>query len=118
MSASVAIAALHKLLQISEPDFQIAAADALGAFGSAAESAVPDLIQIVKRPLAEPADAQVMSSAAKALERIVRGTPSSEEAMRALTAAVPQLRKIANDRGRSVASKAAAETLAKIDSRK
>jgi HEAT repeat protein len=117
-SASEAIAALHKLLQIPEPDFQIAAADALGDFGPAAEPAVPDLLQIVKKPSSEPADAQVMSSAAKALVRIAPGTPSSDEAMRGLTAAIPQLREIANDKGRPVAGKAARETLAKIESHK
>ena len=49
-SAGDAIAALHGLLRIrpAEANFQIAAADALGDFGPAAESAVPDLIQIVK----------------------------------------------------------------------
>ena len=51
-SAGKTIAALHALLRIRPADenFQIAAADALGDFGPAAESAVPDLIQIVKGP--------------------------------------------------------------------
>ena len=49
-SAGEAIAALGRLLRIrpAEANFQIAAADALADFGPAAESAVPDLIQVLK----------------------------------------------------------------------
>ena len=59
-----------------------------------------------------------MSTAARALVRIAPGTPSSEQAMRALTEALPRLRAIAKDRGRPMAGKAAEEALAKIEGRK
>jgi HEAT repeat protein len=121
-SAGAAIAALDKLLRIrpDEEGFRIAAADALADFGPAAESAVPDLIQVLKESSggARGVDRQVLSSAARALVRIAPGTPSSEEAMRALTEALPRLRAIVKDRGRTVNSDAAEEALAKIEDRK
>ena len=120
-SAGEAIAALDRLLRIrpAEANFQIAAADALADFGPAAESAVPDLIQVLKESSGDRGVArQVMSTAARALVRIAPGTPSSEEAMRALTEALPRLRAIVKDRGRPVASEAAEEALAKIEGRK
>jgi HEAT repeat protein len=120
-SAGEAIAALHGLLRIrpAEANFQIAAADALADFGPAAESAVPDLIQVLKESSGDGGAArQVMSSAARALVRIAPGTPSSEEAMRALTEARPRLRAIVKDRGRTLNSDAAVEALAKIEGRK
>jgi HEAT repeat protein len=119
-SAGEAIEALLKLLRIRppEPNFRIAAADALGDFGPAAEAAVPDLIVIMKEPSSKPAEAQVMSTVARALVRIAPGTSSNERAMRALTEALPRLRSIANERGMpEVISKAAKETLAKIEGR-
>ena len=69
-SAGDAIAALHGLLRIrpAEANFQIAAADALADFGPAAESAVPDLIQVLKESSGDGyVDRQVMSTAARAL---------------------------------------------------
>ena len=116
-----AIAALDRLLRIrpAEANFQIAAADALAGFGPAAESAVPDLIQVLKESSGEGgADRQVMATAARALVRIAPGTPSSEEAMCALTEALPRLRAIAKDRGRPLNSEAAEEALARIEGRK
>ncbi len=118
-SAGEAIAALDRLLRIrpAEANFQIAAADALAGFGPAAESAVPDLIQVLKESSGEGGgDRQVMATAARALVRIAPGTPSSEEAMRALTEALPRLRAIAKDRAKPV--EAAKEALAKIEVRK
>ncbi len=120
-SAGEAIAALGRLLRFrpAEANFQIAAADALADFGVAAESAVPDLIQVFKESTGERGDAfQVMAIAARALVRIAPGTPSSEEAMRALTEALPRLRAIAKDRTRPGAGKAAEEAIAEIESRK
>ena len=67
-SAGEAIAALDKLLRIrpDQENFQIAAADALADFGPAAESAVPDLIQILKESTGDRGvDRQAMSSAAR-----------------------------------------------------
>jgi hypothetical protein len=118
-SADQAIAALDRLLRIrpAEANFQIAAADALADFGPAAESAVPDLIQVLKESTGEGVGArQVMATAARALVWIAPRTPSSEEAMRALTEALPRLRAIAKDRAKPV--KAAEEALAKIEGRK
>jgi PBS lyase HEAT-like repeat len=118
-SAGEAIAALDRLLRIrpAEANFQIAAADALADFGPAAESAVPDLIQVLKESTGEVGGArQVMATAARALVWIAPRTSSSEEAMRALTEALPRLRAIAKDRARPV--KAAKEALAKIEGRK
>ena len=118
-SAGEAIAALDKLLRIrpAEANFQIAAADALADFGPAAESAVPDLIQVLKESSGEGGGArQVMATAARALAWIAPGTRSSEEAMRALTEVLPRLRAIAKDRTKPV--KAAEEALAKIEGRK
>jgi HEAT repeat protein len=120
-SAGEAIAALERLLRIrpAEANFQIAAADALAGFGPAAESAVPGLIQVLKESSGDRGvDRQVISSAARALVRIAPGTPSSEEAMRALTEVLPRLRAIVRDRERTVNSNAAAEALAKIEGRK
>ena len=120
-SAGKAIAALAGLLRIrpAEANFQMAAADALANFGAAAESAVPDLIRVLEESSGEGGYApQAMSSAARALVRIAPATPSSEEAMRALTEALPRLRAIARDRGRPMASKAAEEALARIEGRK
>jgi HEAT repeat protein len=89
-SAGDAIAALHALLRsrTPEPNGQIAAADALGDFGPAAERAVPDLIQILKNSSHDEAEVQVMSTVAGALARIAPGTPSGEEAIRILTGAL------------------------------
>ena len=120
-SAGEAIAALNRLLRIrpAEANFRIAAADALADFAAAAESAVPDLIQVLKESSGEGGVApQVMATAARALARIAPGTPSSEEAMRALTEALPRLRAITRDRERPWASKAAAEAIARIEGRK
>jgi HEAT repeat protein len=120
-SAGEAIAALDRLLRIrpAEANFQIAAADALADFGPAAESAVPDLIQVLKESSGDRGvDRQVISSAARALGWIAPGTSSNEEAMRALTEALPRLRAIAKDRGKTVNSNAAEEAIAKIEGRK
>jgi hypothetical protein len=120
-STGDAIAALHGLLRIrpAEANFQIAAADALGDFGPAAEPAVPDLIQIMKESSGEEgANPQVMSTAARALVRIAPRTPSNEAARRALTLALPRLRAIARGGNRSMAGRAADQALAKIEGRK
>ncbi len=50
--------------------------------------------------------------------RIASGTPSNEEATRALTGALPRLRAIAKDLERPVAREAAKETLTKFEGRK
>ena len=50
--------------------------------------------------------------------RMAPGTPSNEEAHRALTEALPQLRAIAREGNTSMAGKAADEALAKIEGRK
>ena len=118
-SAGEAIAALDKLLRIrpAEANLQIAAADALADFGPAAESAISDLIQVLKESSGEGGGArQVMATAARALAWIAPGTRSNEEAMRPLTEALPRLRAIARDREKPV--QAAEEALAKIEGRK
>jgi HEAT repeat protein len=120
-SAGAAIAALVALLRIrpAEANFQIAAADALADFGPAAESAVPDLVRDLQASSGEGrGGSQVMATAARALVRIAPGTPSNEEAIRALAEAIPQLRAIAKDRNMPMASIAAQEALAGIENRK
>jgi hypothetical protein len=120
-SAGEAIAALDRLLRIrpAEANFQIAAADALAEFGPAAESAVPDLVQVLKESTGEGGDASlVMATAARALVWIAPGTPSSDKAMHALIESLPRLRAIAKVRAWPEAMKAAEEALAKIEGRK
>jgi HEAT repeat protein len=117
-SASDAIAALQRSLHIPEPGFRIGAADALGEFGPAAEPAIPDLIQILEDSTGKGGGVQVMASAARALMRIAPGTPSREEAMRAMTAAIPRLRERAKEVGQPWASEAAEDVIAKIEGSK
>ena len=83
-SAGEAVAALDKLLRIrpDEEGFRIAAADALADFGPAAESAVPNLIQVLKESTGEGGYApHLMAIAARALVRIAPRTPSNDAAM-------------------------------------
>ncbi len=83
-SAGEAIAALLGLLRAVSPRLRWAAAHALGAFGPAAESAVPDLIRMLVE--ATDADASgVDNPAASALGRIAPGTKSADRAVAALT---------------------------------
>ncbi len=77
-SAGEAIAALQWLLRIrpAEANFQIAAANALADFGPAAESAVPDLIQVLKESSDDGGGArQVMLTAARARRADRAGHP-------------------------------------------
>jgi HEAT repeat protein len=83
-SAGEAMTALVGLLQSGDSETRRAAGDALGAFGPAAESAIPALIRILKDS-ADTDIAGAANSAAWALSRIAPGTRSSDAAVAALT---------------------------------
>jgi HEAT repeat protein len=83
-SAGEAMTALVGLLQSGDSETRRAAGDALGGFGPAAESAIPDLIRILKDS-ADTDIAGAANSAAWALSRIAPGTRSSDGAVAALT---------------------------------
>ena len=86
-SADEALAALVELLRCRHSEVRNIAADALGEFGPAAASAIPDLIRIVKET-PETDTARAPASAAVALGRIAPGTASSEEVVAVLTGAL------------------------------
>ncbi len=82
-SAGEAVAALVPLLRAGDSEVRHAAADALGAFGPGAASAVPDLIGMLKGSN-EAESSNVADSVIKALGRIAPGTPTSGRAVSAL----------------------------------
>jgi HEAT repeat protein len=130
-SAGEAMTALVGLLQSGDSETRRAAGDALGTFGPAAESVIPDLIRILKDS-ADTDIAGAANSAAWALSRIAPGTKSSDGAVTALTdvlqstspsmrsaaalalrpfgagasRAIPHLRTLSNDREASVRANA------------
>jgi HEAT repeat protein len=86
-SAGEAIAALTESLRDGPPRIRLLAADALAEFGSAATSAIPELIRLL-RTTADMDPGDHIGSAAQALGRIALGTPSSDQAVAVLAEAL------------------------------
>jgi len=84
-SAVAAVAALNDLLRADQ--HRSAAAQALGEFGPAAASAIPDLIRILRTTADTDRDLEA-GHAAFCLGRVAPGTPSSAEAIAALAKAL------------------------------
>lgn len=86
--AGEAMAALLAVVRSGPAQRKPSAASALGGFGPAAVSAVPDLIGLLKEAAASPVPVQIGASAADALGKIAPGTPAADEVIAALTAAL------------------------------
>jgi HEAT repeat protein len=85
-SAGQALAALTELVRAEPRDKWRAAVDALGEFGPAAASAVPELIHALPKSLATDPQFRDPSSVTRALSRIAPGTKSAGQALAALIA--------------------------------
>ncbi len=77
------IAALVEALGPEEPDLNVVASKALGQFGPAAASAVPKLLETLRRAIVDR-NAWLAASAAAAMGRIAPNDPSSSEAIAVL----------------------------------
>jgi HEAT repeat protein len=86
--ADEAVTALMEALRADRPDLRAVAVDALGAFGAAAEPAVPLLIQALRGPRLKDEGVLYRPSVARALGRIAPGTRSADAALAALTEAL------------------------------
>jgi HEAT repeat protein len=86
-SAGEAIAALGGLIRTGPSEVSMEVATALGHFGPAAESVIPDLIRLLRKSTDMDA-VWIASSASWAIGQIAPGTPSSEEAVEALIGAL------------------------------
>src|SRR5262249_45086350 len=75
-AAGVAITALTEVVQAGPAQRRAAAAEALGQFGPAAVQAVTALITMLKETAAAKVPTGDGASAARALGRIAKGTPS------------------------------------------
>jgi HEAT repeat protein len=86
--AGEAMAALVDVVRSGPAQRKGSAAEALGAFGPAAISAVPPLVGMLKETATAQAPTRAGGSAAGALGKIAPGTPAADEALAALTAAL------------------------------
>jgi HEAT repeat protein len=86
--AGAAMAALVEVVRSGPAQRKGSAAEALGAFGPAAVSAVPPLVSMLKETATAKAPTRAGGSAAGALGKIAPGTPAAAEALAALTAAL------------------------------
>jgi HEAT repeat protein len=86
--AGEAVAVLTEALQSDRPDLRSAAVEALGAFGAAAEPAVPALIRALLEPRVKDESAFFRYSVAKVLAESAQGTRSADAALAALTEAL------------------------------
>jgi HEAT repeat protein len=88
-SAGAVIAALTEVVRSHHPTWRVWAAEDLGAFGAAAEPAIPALIEALHDALAgEDARLSYGFAAARALGRIAPETSAADEALAALTGAL------------------------------
>jgi HEAT repeat protein len=87
-SADAAIAALTEVVRSGPAQRKASAANALGEFGPAGAKAVPALITFLEHPPASETSSTDSEAATRALSRIAPGTPSANQAVAALTAAL------------------------------
>ncbi len=86
--AAEAMAALVEVVRSGPAQRKGSAAEALGAFGPAAASAVPALVGLLTETGSAKSPTRAGGSAAAALGKIAPGTPAADEALAALTAAL------------------------------
>ncbi len=86
--AGEAMAALVEVVRSGPPRLRRSAADALGAFGPAAVSAVPILINLLEQAVADEAAVPAGGAAIRALRQIAPGTPAADEALAAVIEAL------------------------------